>query len=141
MAITVQCDIVSAEQEIFSGSVETLVAAGSYGDLGIYPGHAPLLTTLQPGPVRVVKQNGEEEFIFVSGGFLEVQPHRVTVLADTAVRANDLDEAAALEAKKHAQDLLNQQNADMDLSRATAELAEAVARLRTIQQYRHGNGV
>ncbi|RDL44911.1 F0F1 ATP synthase subunit epsilon [Marinomonas piezotolerans] len=136
MAITVQCDIVSAEQEIFSGSVETLVAAGSYGDLGVYPGHAPLLTTLQPGPVRVIKQNGEEEIIFVSGGFLEVQPHRVTVLADTAVRANDLDEAAALEAKKHAQDLLDQQHSDLDLSRATAELAEAVARLRTIQQYR-----
>ncbi|MCO4786471.1 F0F1 ATP synthase subunit epsilon [Marinomonas atlantica] len=136
MAITVQCDIVSAEQEIFSGSVETLVAAGSYGDLGVYPGHAPLLTTLQPGPVRVVKQNGDEEIIFVSGGFLEVQPHRVTVLADTAVRANDLDEAAALEAKKHAQDLLDQQHADLDISRATAELAEAVARLRTIQQFR-----
>ena len=137
MAITVQCDIVSAEQEIFSGSVETLVAAGSYGDLGIYPGHAPLLTTLQPGPVRVIKQNGEEEVIFVSGGFLEVQPHRVTVLADTAIRADDLDEAAALEAQKHAQDLLNQQQSDLDYSRATAELAEAVARLRTIQQYRH----
>ncbi|MGB2064683.1 ATP synthase epsilon chain [Marinomonas gallaica] len=136
MAITVQCDIVSAEQEIFSGSVETLVAAGSYGDLGVYPGHAPLLTTLQPGPVRVIKQNGDEEIIFVSGGFLEVQPHRVTVLADTAVRANDLDEAAALEAKKHAQDLLDQQHADLDISRATAELAEAVARLRTIQQFR-----
>ena len=141
MAFTMQCDIVSAEQEIFTGMVETLVAAGSYGDLGIYPGHAPLLTTLQPGPVRVVKQNGEEEFIFVSGGFLEVQPHRITVLADTAVRANDLDEAAALEAKKHAQDLLDQQNADLDLGRATAELAEAVARLRTIQQYRHGTGI
>lgn len=137
MAITIQCDIVSAEQEIFSGSVETLVAAGSYGDLGIYPGHAPLLTTLQPGPVRVIKQNGEQEVIFVSGGFLEVQPHRVTVLADTAVRADDLDEAAALEAQKHAQDLLNQQQSDLDYSRATAELAEAVARLRTIQQYRH----
>ena len=137
MAITVQCDIVSAEQEIFSGSVETLVAAGSYGDLGIYPGHAPLLTTLQPGPVRVIKQNGEQEVIFVSGGFLEVQPHRVTVLADTAIRADDLDEAAALEAQKHTQDLLNQQQSDLDYSRATAELAEAVARLRTIQQYRH----
>ena len=137
MAITVLCDIVSAEEEIFSGAVETLVAAGSYGDLGIYPGHAPLLTSLLPGPVRVVKQNGEEEVIFVSGGFLEVQPHRVTVLADTAVRAHDLDEAAALEAKKHAEELLAKQNSDIDYSRATAELAEAVARLRTIQQYRH----
>lgn len=137
MAITVHCDIVSAEQEIFSGSVETLVAAGSYGDLGIYRGHAPLLTSLLPGPVRVVKQNGEEEIIFVTGGFLEVQPHRITVLADTAVRAQDLDEAAALDAKKHAEELLTQQNSDIDFSRATAELAEAVARLRTINQYRH----
>lgn len=136
MAITVHCDIVSAEQEIFSGSVETLVAAGSFGDLGIKPGHAPLLTPLLPGPVRVVKQNGEEEIIFVSGGFLEVQPHRVTVLADTAIRAHDLDEAAALEAKKHAEELLNQQNSDIDFSRATAQLAEAVARLRTISQFR-----
>ena len=136
MAITVHCDIVSAEQEIFSGSVETLVAAGSYGDLGIKPGHAPLLTPLIPGPVRVIKENGEEEVIFVSGGFLEVQPHRITVLADTAIRANDLDEAAALEAKQHAEDMLSQQNSDIDFSRATAELAEAVARLRTINQLR-----
>ncbi|MFT2110525.1 F0F1 ATP synthase subunit epsilon [Marinomonas sp. 2405UD68-3] len=137
MAITVHCDIVSAEQEIFSGSVETLVASGSYGDLGITPGHAALLTPLLPGPVRVVKQNGEEELIFVSGGYLEVQPHCITVLADTAIRAHDLDEAAALEAKKHAEELLSQQNADIDFSRASAELAEAVARLRTISQLRH----
>ncbi|ADZ93411.1 F0F1 ATP synthase subunit epsilon [Marinomonas mediterranea] len=136
MAFTVHCDIVSAEQEIFSGSVESLVAAGSFGDLGIMPGHAPLLTSLQPGPVRVVKENGEEELIFVSGGFLEVQPRKITVLADTAVRAHDLDEAEALEAKKHAQDLLEQQQADIDYGRATAELAEAVARLRTIEQLR-----
>ena len=137
MAITVHCDIVSAEQEIFSGSVETLVAAGNYGDLGIKPGHAPLLTPLIPGPVRVVKQNGDEEIIFVSGGFLEVQPHRITVLADTAIRAQDLDEASALEAKQHAEEILNGQNSDIDFSRATAELAEAVARLRTINQLRH----
>lgn len=139
MATTVHCDIVSAEQEIFSGSVETLVAVGSYGDLGVKPGHAPLLTPLIPGPVRVVKQNGEEEIIFVSGGFLEVQPHRITVLADTAIRANDLDEAAAIEAKQHAEEILNQQNSDIDFSRATSELAEAVARLRTISQLRHKN--
>ncbi|TBR41932.1 F0F1 ATP synthase subunit epsilon [Marinomonas agarivorans] len=136
MATTVHCDIVSTEQEIFSGMVETLVAAGSYGDLGVMPGHAPLLTPLIPGPVRVVKQNGEEELVFVSGGFLEVQPHRITVLADTAIRANDLDEAAALEAKQHAEDMLTQQGSDIDFSRATAELAEAVARLRTINQLR-----
>lgn len=137
MAITVQCDIVSAEQEIFSGSVEYIVASGYKGDLGIYPGHAPLLTSLEAGPVRAIKQGGQEEIIFVSGGFLEVQPHRITVLADTAVRANDLDEAAAIEAKNHAQDLLTQQQSDIDYSRAAAELAEAVARLRTIQQYRN----
>ncbi|REG83890.1 F0F1 ATP synthase subunit epsilon [Marinomonas pollencensis] len=137
MAITVHCDIVSAEQEIFNGAVTSLVAAGDYGDLGIMPGHAPLLTTLQPGPVRVVKENGDEEFIFVSGGFLEVQPHRVTVLANTAIRARDLDEEAALKAKQHAQELLANQKPDVDYSRATAELAEAMARLRTIQQFRH----
>ncbi|MEL0635275.1 MULTISPECIES: F0F1 ATP synthase subunit epsilon [Marinomonas] len=137
MAITVHCDIVSAEQEIFSGVVKSLVAAGDYGDLGIMPGHAPLLTTLQPGPIRVVKENGDEEFIFVSGGFLEVQPHRVTVLANTAIRARDLDEEAALKAKQHAQELLANQKPDVDYSRATAELAEAMARLRTIQQFRH----
>ncbi|MGO3345552.1 MAG: F0F1 ATP synthase subunit epsilon [Marinomonas sp.] len=137
MAITVHCDIVSAEQEIFSGVVKSLVAAGDYGDLGIMPGHAPLLTTLQPGPVRVVKENGDEEIIFVSGGFLEVQPHRVTVLANTAIRARDLDEEAALKAQKHAQELLTNQKPDVDYSRATAELAEAMARLRTIQQFRH----
>ncbi|GAA0826237.1 MULTISPECIES: F0F1 ATP synthase subunit epsilon [Marinomonas] len=137
MAITVHCDIVSAEQEIFNGTVKSLVAAGDFGDLGIMPGHAPLLTTLQPGPVRVVKENGDEEIIFVSGGFLEVQPHRVTVLANTAIRARDLDEEAALKAKQHAQELLANQKPDVDYSRATAELAEAMARLRTIQQFRH----
>ncbi|BFM50147.1 F0F1 ATP synthase subunit epsilon [Marinomonas sp. THO17] len=136
MARTVHCDIVSAEQEIFSGSVETLVAPGSYGDLGIMPGHAALLTTLEPGPVRVVKEGGEEEFIFVSGGFLEVQPHRVTVLANTATRAKDLDEEAAVKAQEHAKELLAHQNPDIDYTRATAELAEAMARLRTLQQFR-----
>lgn len=139
MAITVHCDIVSAEQEIFSGSVQFLVASGCYGDLGIMPGHAALLTTLEAGPVRVVKENGDEEFIFVSGGFLEVQPHRVTVLANTATRARDLDEEAAIKAQEHAKELLANQQADVDYSRATAELAEAVARLRTIQQFRHQN--
>ncbi|UTV99537.1 F0F1 ATP synthase subunit epsilon [Marinomonas rhizomae] len=136
MAITVHCDIVSAEQEIFSGSVQFLVASGYNGDLGIMPGHAALLTTLEAGPVRVVKENGDEEVIFVSGGFLEVQPHRVTVLANTATRARDLDEEAAVKAKEHAKELIANQQADVDYSRATAELAEAVARLRTIQQFR-----
>ena len=137
MAITVHCDIVSAEQEIFSGSVQFLVASGCYGDLGIMPGHAALLTTLEAGPVRVVKENGDEEFIFVSGGFLEVQPHRVTVLANTATRARDLDEEAALKAQEHAKELLANQKPDVDYTRATAELVEAMARLRTIQQFRN----
>lgn len=132
----VHCDIVSAEQEIFSGAVETLVASGAYGDLGIKPGHAPLLTPLIPGPVRVVKEDGTEELIFVSGGFLEVQPNHIIVLADTATRANDLDEASALKAKQHAEEMLTKPDSDVDYSRATAELAEAVARLRTINQMR-----
>ncbi len=136
MAIGVHCDIVSAEQEIFSGVVKSFVAVGCYGGLGITPGHSPLLTTLQSGPVHMVKENGDKEFIFVSGGFLEVQPHCITILANTAIRAKDLDEEAALNAKQHSQELLANKKADVDYSRATTELAEAVARLRTIQQFR-----
>ena len=125
MAMTVHCDIVSAEKQLFSGLVELVVAAGVEGDLGVMPGHAPLLTRLKPGPVRVKKQNGDEEVFYVSGGFLEVQPKLVTVLADTAERAQDMERAKeALEGK----------NADMDYSRAAITLAEASARLRTIEQ-------
>jgi F-type H+-transporting ATPase subunit epsilon len=116
--------------------VEMVVAAGEMGDLGIIRGHAPLLTALKPGPVRIIKQGGEEEVIYVSGGYLEVQPNNISVLADTAVRANDLDEAAALEAQKHAQKALENQSADFDYSRAMTQLAEAAAQLRTIQQIR-----
>lgn len=134
--ISVQCDIVSAEENIFSGLVQMVVAAGEMGDLGIIRGHAPLLTALKPGPVRVIKQDGSEIVIYVSGGYLEVQPNGITVLADTAVRAGDLDEAAALEAQKHAQKALQNQSADFDHSRAMIQLAEAVAQLRTIQQIR-----
>ena len=136
MAMTVHCDIVSAEEQIFSGLVEMVIAAGSEGDLGITPGHAPLLTSLKPGPVRVIKQGGGEEIYYVSGGFLEVQPNVVTVLSDTALRAGDMDEAAALEAKREAEKALANQSGDFDYSRAAAELAEAVAQLRTIQQLR-----
>jgi F-type H+-transporting ATPase subunit epsilon len=136
MAMTVHCDIVSAEENLFSGLVEMVVAAGEMGDLGIIRGHAPLLTALKPGPVRIIKQGGEEEVIYVSGGYLEVQPNNISVLADTAVRANDLDEAAALEAQKHAQKALENQSADFDYSRAMTQLAEAAAQLRTIQQLR-----
>jgi len=140
MAMTVHCDIVSAEEAIFSGRVEMLIAAGVQGDLGIMHGHTPLLTKLRPGPVRVIKQNGEEEIFYVSSGFLEVQPDGVTVLADTAARADNLDEAAALEAKKHAEQLLENQSGDFDYSRAAAQLAEAAAQIRTIQQIRQKMG-
>jgi F-type H+-transporting ATPase subunit epsilon len=136
MAMTVHCDIVSAEEEIFSGLVEMVVAAGSEGDVGIGYGHAPLLTGLQPGPIRVIKQDGEEEVYYVSGGYLEVQPYQVSVLADTALRADDMDEAAALEAKKEAEQALHNQSGDFDYSRAAAQLAEAAAQLRAIQAMR-----
>ena len=136
MAMTVHCDIVSAEGEIFSGLVEMVVAHGNLGDLGIAPGHAPLITDLKPGPVRLVKQGGEEEVFYISGGFLEVQPSMVMVLADTASRAGDLDEAAAQEAIKAAEAALAGKNTEFDYGTASAQLAEAAAQLRTIQQLR-----
>ncbi len=134
MAMTVHCDIVSAENEIFSGLVEMVIAHGAMGDLGVCPGHAPLLTQLKPGPVRVIKQNGDEEVYYVSGGMLEVQPNIVTVLADTAQRADDVNEAAAQQAIEDARKVLNNQQSDIDYSTAAAQLAEAAAQLRTIQQ-------
>ncbi len=140
MAITVHCDIVSAEESLFAGLVERVVAAGQLGDLGIEPGHAALLTPLKPGPVRIVKQGGEEEIIYLSGGFLEVQPGSITVLADTAVRADDLDEAAAEEAKAHAEKMLENQSSELDYTLALTQLAEAAAQLRTIQQIREKLG-
>lgn len=136
MAMSVHCDIVSAEKEIFSGLVEMIIAAGSEGDLGIAPGHTPLLTAIGAGPVRVIKQGGEEEIFFVSGGFLEVQPNVVTILSDTAQRADDMDEAAAMQAKEEAEKALHNKGSDFDYSRAASQLAEAAARLRTIQQMR-----
>ena len=136
MAMTIHCDIVSAEEEIFSGLVELVVAAGSLGDLGIEYGHAPLLTGLKPGPVRVIKQNGEEEVFYVSGGFLEVQPGVATVLADTAVRADDIDEAAAIEAQKAAENAMTTQSGEVDYTMAAARLAEAAAQLRTLAALR-----
>lgn len=136
MAITVHCDIVSAEAEIFSGLVEMVIAHGNLGDLGIAPGHAPLLTDLKPGPVRLIKQGGEEEVYYISGGFLEVRPNMIKVLADTAVRAGDIDEAAAKEALKAAEKALNEKGSDFNYTSASAHLAEAVAQLRTIEQMR-----
>ncbi|GAB3370568.1 F0F1 ATP synthase subunit epsilon [Spongiibacter taiwanensis] len=136
MAMTIHCDIVSAEEEIYSGRAKLIVANGVQGDLGVTYGHAPLLTSLEPGPVRVVLDSGEELIYYVSGGFLEVQPNVVSILADTALRADDLDEAAALEAQKQAQaDMLNQ-SGDIDYGRAAANLAAASAQLRTLQQIR-----
>ncbi|GLZ86180.1 ATP synthase epsilon chain [Metapseudomonas resinovorans] len=136
MAITVHCDIVSAEAEIFSGLVEMVIAHGHLGDLGIAPGHAPLITDLKPGPIRLVKQGGEEEVYYISGGFLEVQPNMVKVLADTVMRAGDLDEAAAQESLKAAEKALHEKGAEFDYSAASARLAEAAAQLRTVQQIR-----
>ena len=136
MAMTVHCDIVSAEGEIFSGLVEMVIAHGALGDLGIALGHAPLITNLKPGPIRLVKQGGEEEVYYISGGFLEVQPNMVKVLADTVQRAADLDEASAQEAVKAAEKALNEKGADFDYGSAAARLAEAAAQLRTVQQIR-----
>lgn len=138
MAMTVHCDIVSAEGEIFSGLVEMVVAHGELGDLGIALGHAPLITNLKPGPIRLIKQGGEAEVFYISGGFLEVQPNMVKVLADTVQRAADLDEASAQEAVKAAEKALNEKGADFDYGSAAARLAEAAAQLRTVQQMRRG---
>ena len=134
MAKTMQCNVVSAEESIFEGSVSMLIAAGTEGDLGITPGHAPLITGLQPGPVRVVMEIGEEDVFYVSGGYLEVVPSAVTVLADTALRAHDLDEAAALEAQERVRKEMAEQSAEFDYGRAQMELAEAAGRLRVLQQ-------
>jgi F-type H+-transporting ATPase subunit epsilon len=140
MAMTVHCDIVSAEQSLFSGLVELVVATGSQGELGIAFGHAPLLTDLKPGPVRVINQEGEEEIYYLSGGFLEVQPNTISILADTALRADDLDEAAALEAKQQAEHEMSNQSGEFDYSRAVSQFAAAAAQLRTIEQLRKKMG-
>lgn len=134
MAMTVHCDIVSAEQSLYSGLVEMIVASATEGDVGIMPGHAPLLTQLKPGPVRIIKQSGSEEIYYMTGGFLEVQPNLITILADTAVRAEDVDEAAAEQARQKAKEVLEGQHTDMDTGMAMALLAESLAQLRTIEQ-------
>ncbi|MFP6803350.1 MAG: F0F1 ATP synthase subunit epsilon [Pseudomonadales bacterium] len=137
MASTVFCSIVSAEQEIFAGQVEMVVASGTIGELGILPGHTPLLSGVKPGPVRLILEGGEEQIFFASGGFIEVQPTSITILADTAMRADDLDEAEALEAKKKAERELSGQRSDIDFARVTADLQEQAAMLRTIQKVRN----
>jgi F-type H+-transporting ATPase subunit epsilon len=137
MAMTVHCDVVSAEESIFSGLVEIAVFPGEAGELGILPRHTPLLTRIKPGTIRLkVPDQSEFELVYVSGGMLEVQPDMITVLADTAIRAHDLDEAKAMEAKKRAEEALANRNAEMDYAAAEAELAQAVAQLQAIQRLR-----
>jgi F-type H+-transporting ATPase subunit epsilon len=134
---TMQCSVVSVKESIYSGTISMLIAKGAGGELGILPGHAPLVTLLQPGPIRVQLENGTEEIIYVSGGVLEVQPHIVTVLADTAIRANDLDEAAILEARKQAEVQLDNQKSELDAGAALAALAETAAQLQTLQKLKN----
>ncbi len=136
MASTVLCSIVSAEQEIFSGQVEMVIATGTIGELGIMPGHTPLLSGVKPGPVRLVMEGGEEQIFFASGGYIEVQPTSITILADTAVRADDLDEAAAVSAQKKAEQELQDQKSDVDFARVSSDLQEQAAMLRTIRKHR-----
>lgn len=137
MVMTVHCDVVSAEEEIFSGLVEIAVFPGESGELGILPRHTPLLTRIKPGTIRLKLQNQTEfELVYVSGGMLEVQPDKITVLADTAIRAHDLDEAKALEAKKRAEEALANRQTEVDYAVAEGELAQAIAQLQTIQRLR-----
>jgi F-type H+-transporting ATPase subunit epsilon len=136
MASTIHVDIVSAEAEIFSGEAEMVFAPAVEGEIGVAPRHTPLLTFLKPGEVRVRHPGGEEEAFYVSGGMLEIQPHVVTVLSDTAMRAHDLDEAAALEAKERAERMLVDRQADIDEAKARAELAQAAAQLQAIRRLR-----
>ena len=135
MAKTIHVDIVSAEQEIFSGEADRVIAPGEGGELGILPEHMPLLTRVKPGTIRIQK-GSEEEIIYVSGGMMEVQPDRVTVLADTSVRAHDLDEAKAMEAERLAKDALANRTGAMEIAKAQAELAEAGAQLAAIRKLR-----
>ena len=133
---TIHCDIVSAEEEIFHGEAQMVIATGEMGELGIAPRHAPLITLLKPGQVRVQLENGEEQFFYVSGGILEVQPKVVTVLADTAIRAKDLDEAAARNAKEEAERVLANRMDAMEVAQAQAQLAQAMAQLQALERLR-----
>jgi F-type H+-transporting ATPase subunit epsilon len=133
---TIRCDIVSAEAEIFHGSAQMVIATGEMGELGIAPRHAPLITRLKPGQVRVILENGEEQFFYVSGGILEVQPQVVTVLADTVVRGADLDEASARKAKDDAERALLNRTDAIEVAEAQAQLAQAVAQLQALEHLR-----
>ncbi|AVP99908.1 F0F1 ATP synthase subunit epsilon [Ahniella affigens] len=133
---TIRCDIVSAESEIFHGTVQMVVASGEMGELGIAPRHAPLITRLKPGQIRVILENGEQQNFYVSGGILEVQPQVVTILADTAIRAKDIDEAAALKAKEEAEKILANRTDAMEIAEAQSKLAQAAAQLAALEQLR-----
>lgn len=132
----IELDIVSAESSVFNGKVRFLSVTGASGELGIHPGHSPLLTHLKPGQIKAILDTGKEEVFYMSGGMLEIQPEVVSILADTAVRADDLDEAAAVAAKSHAEKILQEKSAGMEYSRALSELAEAAAQLRAISMLR-----
>jgi F-type H+-transporting ATPase subunit epsilon len=137
MAHTIHVDVVSAEEEIFAGEAEFVALPGEAGELGIYPQHTPLITRIRPGAVRIkIPGQADEEFVFVAGGILEVQPNGVTVLADTAIRGHDLDEAKAAEAKKLAEEALANRESEIDYAKAQAELAAAVAQLAAIEKLR-----
>jgi F-type H+-transporting ATPase subunit epsilon len=133
---TIKCDIVSAEAEIFHGQAQMVIASGEMGELGIAPRHAPLITRLKPGQVRVIAENGEEQFFYVSGGILEVQPSVVTILADTAMRAKDIDENAARHAKEEAERILANRGEAMEVAEAQAQLAMAIAQLEALERLR-----
>ena len=133
---TIHVDVVSAEESIFSGEAKFVALPGEAGELGILPGHIPLITRIKPGAVRIEKADGGEEFVFVAGGILEVQPHCVTVLSDTAIRGHDLDEAKANEAKKAAEEALKNAKSDIDLAKATSELAVMAAQIAALRKYR-----
>ncbi|HEY1326280.1 MAG TPA: F0F1 ATP synthase subunit epsilon [Casimicrobiaceae bacterium] len=141
MPSTLHVEVVSAEEQIYSGEAEFVVLPGMMGELGIYPRHTPLFTQIRPGAVRIkVPNQAQEEFVFVQGGFLEVQPHVVTVLADTAIRAKDLDEKSALEAKRAAEEAMQNKTSKEELAMAEAELSTALAQLEAIRKLRHRAG-
>lgn len=133
---TIRVDVVSAEESIFSGEAKFVALPGESGELGILPGHIPLITRIKPGAVRIEKADGGEEFVFVAGGILEVQPHLITVLSDTAIRGHDLDEAKATEARKAAEEAVKNAKSDIDLAKATSELAVMAAQIAALRKYR-----
>jgi len=134
---SIQVDVVSAEESIFSGPARFVALPGEAGELGILPGHVPLITRIKPGAVRIEKADGGEEFVFVAGGILEVQPHHITVLSDTAIRGKDLDEAKASDARKAAEEALKNAKSDLDLAKATSELSVMAAQISALRKFRH----